>query len=639
MLEKLMSKEDYQKLLGLDNKKVIEVAERAVELMKPKDIVVISDNTKDIKYIRQEAMKRKEEHPLKMEGHTIHWDSYKDQARDKKNTRVLLEPGQKLDKRINVKDREEGLKEIFEIMNGTMEGKTMIIAFYCLGPANSRFSISAMQITDSFYVAHSEFILYRPGYEQMKLLEDKNKFFYFYHSAGKLDARNTTINIDKRRIYIDLKEERVFSVNNQYAGNSLACKKLSLRLAIARANNEDWLTEHMFIAGIKHPNKDRITYFSGAYPSACGKTSTSMIPGNSVVGDDIAYIRKDEEGNARIVNIEQGIFGIITDVNEKDDPYIWHVLNSPRELIFSNILISEDKKPYWLNMGIPEDKYPIKGLNNSGDWYKGKTEKVEKDGKLIDQEIPIAHKNSRYTVRISELENSDPNLNNPDGVILDAILFGGRDSDTTVPIAECLNWKHGVFTGATIESETTAATLGKEGQRKSNPMSIIDFMVVPFPKYIKNYLKFGETIKRVPKVFATNYFLRDLKKEAEIGDPKKRIFLNEKVDKKVWVTWGEGRVHNEYGAIETPIGNIPKYEDLKQLFSEIFNRDYSKQEYIDQFSIRIDKYLEKYDRVKKDFENEQDMPKAFWDEYNRIKDKLDALKSKLGKSVISPFEL
>lgn len=168
----------------------------------------------------------------------------------------------------------------------------MLIAPFCLGPQKSVFAISALQITDSFYVVHSEQMLYRKGYEQFNELKNKDDFFYFWHSAGELDEQNRTKNISKRRIYIDPVEERVLSCNNQYAGNSLACKKLALRLAIHRANNSNWLTEHMFITGIAPKSKpNRVTYFSGAFPSACGKTSTAMIPGTHIVGDDILYTR------------------------------------------------------------------------------------------------------------------------------------------------------------------------------------------------------------------------------------------------------------------------------------------------------------------------------------------------------------
>ena len=289
-----------------------------------------------------------------------------------------------------------------------MQGKEAIIRFFCLGPINSRFSISALQITDSFYVCHSEDILYRTGYKQFKKLNGSKDFFYFIHSAGELDKRGNTKNIDKRRIYIDLKQNRVLTMNNQYAGNSVGLKKLALRLGINKANHEDWLAEHMFIMGARPLDKDRLTYFTGAFPSACGKTSTAMIPGMTILGDDIAYLREGKNGRAYAVNIEQGIFGIITDVNPKDDPLIYETLTTPRELIFSNIL-EKDGEAYWLNMG---KEMPQEGHNHWGKWKLGDKDSSGKD-------IPYCHKNSRYTLRINDLANADPELENPVGVELE----------------------------------------------------------------------------------------------------------------------------------------------------------------------------------------------------------------------------
>ncbi len=614
----ILSQENLKKLENLNNQKVLNVVEEFTNLLKPAKITVITDSQEDIKYVRELALKTGEEKKLKMEGHTIHYDGYNDQARDKNNTCVLVTPEMKMSKVINTKPREEGLKEVKEIMDGAMAGKEMLVRFFCLGPLNSPFSICALQLTDSSYVGHSEDILYRSGYEQFKKLNGSEDFFYLAHSAGELDERGNTKNIDKRRIFMDLKECRVFTVNNQYAGNSLGLKKLALRLAIYKANNEDWLTEHMFVMGIKPKGKNRTTYFAGAYPSACGKTSTAMVPGQSIIGDDIAYIKKWNDGTCHAVNIEQGIFGIITDVNPTDDPFIYEVLTSPRELIFSNILIN-DGKPYWLNMG---QDLPSEGMNHYSDnWKLG-----DKDAK--GNEVTHAHKNSRYTVRINDLTNADPNLHNPEGVPINGIIYGGRDSDTSVPVFQSLSWEHGVYIGATIESETTAATLGQEGVRNFSPMANLDFLVVQLGKYINNHIKFGNSLKTKPLVFATNYFIK------ENGE-----FLSEKVDKKVWLIWMEGRINGEYDAIETPIGFIPKYEDIQVLFKEIFNREYSKELYEKQFSIRIKKFLEKIERMEKIYTNEEDIPTDFSNIMKNQKEKLLAFKEAKGKEIVSPFEI
>jgi phosphoenolpyruvate carboxykinase (GTP) len=583
----------------------MEYVEEAIKLCRPAKVTVITDSEEDNNYIRELALKNKEETPLNLEGHTVHFDSPLDQARDKANTKYLLSKEVDWGLNINYILKDEGLPEIRSFLDGIMEGKEMLISFFCLGPTNSPFSLPAMQITDSAYVTHSEKILYRSGYEEFKRLEGSDDFFYFLHSAGRL-VNNVTADIDKRRIYIDLEENRVYTVNNQYAGNSVGLKKLAFRLAIQKAQREGWLAEHMFLMGVKG-KPGRTTYFTGAFPSACGKTSTAMLPGQSIVGDDIAYLRKID-GQIRAVNVEKGIFGIIQDVNPADDPLIYEALTTPREVIFSNVLVNEGT-PYWLGMG---QEPPAKGINFSGEWYKGK--KDEKGN-----EIPFASKNARYTIAISELDNADPNLNEPQGVPVKAIVYGGRDSYTTVPVAESLTWEHGVFLGATVESETTAATIGKEGVRTHDPMANKDFISVPLATYLENHIKFASGLKEVPTIFATNYFLKNHEGK----------YLNGKLDKLIWILWAEGRVNGDYEALETPIGRIPKYADLKALFKEHLDYDYTEKEYNEQFSIRIAKYLEKMDRMTKAFSHIK-LPEAFAAEMEAQIKRLEEAKATYG---------
>lgn len=612
--EDILSAENLRKLEELKNGEVLEIVKKYIKHCRPAKVTVITDSKEDINYLRELALRNGEEKKLSTEGHTIHFDSYYDQARDKANTKVLLSGKACLSKAVNCGDRDEGLKEIMGFMDGIMEGKEMIVCFFCLGPLDSDFSIPALQITDSAYVAHSESILYRPGYGQFKNLKGSANFFHFIHSAGELDEKGNSKNIDKRRIYIDLEEDRVLTVNNQYAGNSVGLKKLALRLAIKKAHQEEWLCEHMFIMGVHPEGKERVTYFTGAFPSACGKTSTAMIPGQTIVGDDIAYMKIDENGKIMAVNVEQGIFGIIENVNPEDDPVIYKALATPRELIFSNVLNVEGK-PYWLGMG---EELPKKGINYSGEWEEGKK---GPDGNIV----PSANKNARYTIRINELDNADPKADEPKGVPVSGFIYGGRDSDTSVPVSQSLSWQHGVFLGACLESETTAATLGKAGVRVHNPMANIDFLVVPLGTYIENHIKFGDEIDMPPLIFCTNYFLQD-----ESGN-----FMNEKKDKKVWLMWMEGRVHDEYTAIKTPIGFIPKYEDLKSLFQSIFNQEYTEEEYKAQFSIRAKKLAERFGRIMEVYKQEPFIPKVFIDHLQRQINRLKKAREEFG-DVISP---
>jgi phosphoenolpyruvate carboxykinase (GTP) len=592
-LKKRLGDEGFKKLSRIDNPDLHAFIAKYIEQCNPKTTFICADTPADVKYIRDVAIRNKEEEKLAIDGHTIHFDNYHDQARDKEHTVILVPKGVDLGPTIRTGDRDEGLKEINEIMKDIMQGKELYIRFFCLGPVNSIFSIPVVQLTDSAYVAHSEDLLYRHGYDEFIRQGKKAQFFKMVHSAGELDERMTCKNLDKRRVYIDLQDNTVYSSNTQYGGNTIGLKKLSMRLAINRGAKEGWLTEHMLVMGVHGP-QNRVTYFTGAFPSLCGKTSTAMLDNETIVGDDIAYLRK-KNGEVRAVNVEKGMFGIIQGINSKDDPIQWKALHTPGELIFSNILITPGKGTHWIGK---DGEVPPKGYNHSGEWYKGK--KDEKGN-----EIPPSHPNARFTVSLENLENLDKALHDPDGVIVGGIVYGGRDSDTWVPVEESLDWTHGIITkGASLESETTAATLGKAGVRKFNLMSNLDFLSIPVGLYIQKNLDFATNLKKTPLIFSVNYFLKD----------KEGNFLNEKTDKKVWYKWMELRAHNDATAIDTPTGRIPKYEDLKKLFKDVLNKDYSKEDYEKQFTVRIPESLAKIDRIKAVYETKvKDTPKMLFD--------------------------
>ena len=613
-----LGEKNYQKLVKIGNPELHQFIARYVELCNPDSVFVCADSQEEIQYIRQEAIRTGEEMELAITGHTAHFEGYYDQARDKENTKFLLPEGVELGSDINAMERMEGLREIHEILIDIMRGHRMYVRFYCLGPFKSEFSIPAVQLTDSSYVAHSEDLLYRLGYKEFVRLGKSARFLKFVHSAGALDSRKNSKNIDKRRVYIDLEDEVVYSVNTQYGGNSIGLKKLAMRPAINRASREGWLTEHMFIMGVHGP-QGRITYFAGAFPSLCGKTSTSMLQGETIVGDDIAYLRK-KNGVIRAVNPEKGIFGIIQGVNSRDDPILWNALNSPGEVIFSNVLVTEENGVYWIGK---DGGAPRTGFNHAGYWELGK-----KDGK--GNEILPSHPNARFTLDMKGLENLDSELDNPDGVVIRGIIYGGRDSDTKVPVEESFDWVHGVVTmGAALESETTAATLGKEGVRAINPMSNLDFLSIPIGKYIENHLEFGTGLKNPARIFSVNYFLRD-----SAGN-----FLNDKNDKAVWLKWMERRSHNEVKAIKTPTGLIPTHEDLKTLFNAVLKKEYSEEDYTKQFTVRVKENLAKIERVKKFYTTKvADTPQVLFTVLEEQGQRLLQVLEKYGDHV-SPFKL
>eukprot|EP00768_Dysnectes_brevis_P004438 gnl/Dysnectes_brevis/3195_a3993_887.p1 GENE.gnl/Dysnectes_brevis/3195_a3993_887~~gnl/Dysnectes_brevis/3195_a3993_887.p1 ORF type:complete len:614 (+),score=260.20 gnl/Dysnectes_brevis/3195_a3993_887:1069-2910(+) len=595
-------------LASLPNRKAVQTIHEAIELLQPSHVFICTDSEQDHKYVAQQALERGEEITLATRGHTIHWDGPLDQARDKAHTAVLLPPGSpRLPAGTVVKDRMTGLAEVQGYMRGSMRGSTLIIAAYCLGPADSIFSKSALQFTDSWYVAHSQNMLYRAGWDQLTAREAA--FYYFLHAMGPLDARGKPSDVEHRRVYVDPVVGRVYSYGCSYAGNTLACKKLALRLAIYEANQSDWLTEHMFLAGFQPPQGGETVYVAGAFPSSCGKTSSSMLPGSEIVGDDILYLRSIE-GKPRAVNIEQGCFGIIRDVCERDDPLIYRALTTEREVIFSNLLAGEDGKAYWAGMaGSREQPLPARGESYEGAWEKGSGRK-------------IAHPNSRYTLRIEELPNASPRLHDPAGVPLEVVLYGGRDAAVTPPVLEALSWAHGVWVGSSIESETTAATLGKTGVLKSSPMANMDFLIVPFSSYIQNHLDFGTRLgSQVPRVFGTNYFRKG---------PDGR-YLNDKTDKLVWVKWACGRARGQYEAIRTPVGLLPHHADLAALFRSELGREYTAEQYAAQFDLQVNAYIAKLQRIWDLYS--ADAPAEWRAVHEELQDALHAMRSEHGDVV------
>lgn len=276
------------------------------------------------------------------------------------------------------------------------------------------------------------------------------------------------------------------------------------------------------------------------------------------------------------------------------------------------MLVTEEKSVYWIGK---DGEIPKKGFNHSGEWTLGK-----KDDQ--GNEIPPSHRNARFTLDLKLLENVDPELNNPEGVLVSGIIYGGRDSDTWVPVEESFDWVHGVITkGASLESETTAAALGKEGVRKFNPMANLSFLSIPIGEYIKDHLNFGRALRDPPPIFSVNYFLKDSK-----GD-----FLNEKDDKGVWLKWMELRSHKEVGAIKTPTGFIPKYQDLKRLFKEVLGKDYPEEDYVKQFTLRVPENLAKIERIINIYKTKvPDTPQILFKVLDKQKRRLEEARRKHG---------
>ncbi|MDG6927540.1 MAG: phosphoenolpyruvate carboxykinase (GTP) [Nitrososphaerota archaeon] len=596
-----LDEKNKSKLAKIHDTSIVDWIARFNDLCSPSRIFINSGTEADVKYIKNKALAEDEELPTKYVYQTVHFDGIKDQARDRNHTYIAAET--RIDGIKNYVEKKRAVDEVLTIMRGIMKGKEMLVGFYALGPKNSDFSIPAVQITDSSYVMHSEELLYRNAYD-LFLRPMKSRPFFFVHSEGELE-NNVSKNVEQRRVLIDVDDEVSYSVNTQYAGNTVGLKKLALRLGIKRGVREGFLMEHMLLVGIN--NNERRGYFTGAYPSLCGKTSTAMMLGESLIGDDIAIL-KNVNGEVRAVNTDRGVFGVIDGINSKDDPIIWDVLHSHTEVIYSNVLITPEGEARWNGDGLGE---PDEGKNFAGTWHKG---------------MPLSNPNARFTVSLKGFPNLDPAYDDPAGVPVKGIVYGGRDYDTWVPVQESFNWNHGAIVyGASIESQSTAATIGATDVREFNPMAIFDFLSVNIGDYLKHYMDFGAALKTPPRIFAVNYFLKDSSGE----------FLTEKTDKRIWFKWMEMRASGDVTALEAPTGYIPSYESLSRLFDKVLNKSYSRELYIKQFSIRVDNNLRKIKRVISYYRNYETIPAGVFQILSEQETRLTDALAQYG-SVINP---
>jgi len=626
-LVSLMDEANRQKLMYCSSE-IIEPIYNGSIRMTPASIFINTGSPEDIAYIRQMALDNHEELQLTKKHHTYHFDGPNDQGRDTANTKYLAYTETEISSLQKKKEHSTGVLEAHALLTDIMESKEMIISFISRGPIGSPVSDPTLQITDSYYVTHSEFMLYRLMDPETfsQDIATKGYLFINYHSAGKLTKTNVSANLNDRRIYMDVEQYRSYSCNNQYAGNSIAPKKINHRFA--NMNNirnyfGERLDEHMFIAGFEM--EDEIVYFGGAYPSGCGKTGTAMT-GTHLIGDDLAKIFIDEtSGEVRAVNPEKGMFGIIEGVNREDDPETMKVLmGADNEVIFSNLLVS-DKKPYWTGMG---ESLPKTGRNFEGEWSL-------RSGK------PVSHKNARFTISLENLENYDPANERPQGVKLSGLLFGGRDYTTMPTIVMAHDWMNSVVHGAIIRSATTATEIGADGSEKRSPFANEAFFPGPLANYINHYIAFGKNSKiapeNLPSGFQVNYWLHKSGRDTLApGEPDGLI--GEKRDTKVWMRIMALMHQKKVETIWTPIGRIPKYNDLKILFNEVIDKEYEEEIYIKQFSLYTENLIQRIDLSSTEFVKEKDMADEFFRILDTWRRDLEALQVTIG-TIVTPDQM
>jgi phosphoenolpyruvate carboxykinase (GTP) len=417
------------------------------------------------------------------------------------------------------------------ILEGSMKGRTLYVAPYILGPEDSRYNRLGVEITDSRYVVASMRIMSRMGKAALDRIGDTNNFVPGLHALAGVDP--------ERRFVMHFPEEKlIWSVGSGYGGNALLGKKcFALRIASWMARSEGWMAEHMLILGLEDPT-GKVSYMGAAFPSACGKTNLAMMvsalesQGYRVwtVGDDIAWMHIASDGTLRAINPENGFFGVAPGTNQKTNPNVMAALR--RDTIFTNVAISPNREPWWEGMGTP----PPDGLI---DW-KGEPWDPTKG--------PAAHPNSRYTVPARRSPSISSHWEDPGGVPISAIIFGGRRERLAPLVYESFNWQHGVFVGATMASETTAATTGAVGVTRRDPMAMIPFCGYNMADYFGHWLEMGRKLKNPPKIFHVNWFRKDANGK----------FLWPGYGENVRVLkWMLDRIEGRAAATETPIGYVP----------------------------------------------------------------------------------
>jgi phosphoenolpyruvate carboxykinase (GTP) len=620
-----LDKEHLSRIRRIKHPEILLKISNAIVMCDPDIVFINTGSDEDKQFIRDLSIKQGEETHLPLDGHTIHYDLKDEQGRIIDRTYYIANEGEHVSSLANKMIRSEALEEIRDKMTGIMHGKTMMVGLYIRGPAGAPVSNPALEISSSAYVAHSAEILYRNAFFDFeKEVEKVDHFFTNIHSEGL----NRSEDLPNARVFMDRSYQTTYSFNCTYAGNTLLLKKGNHRFAVDKAIYENMgneLSEHMFITGIEAPG-GRVTWCTGAAPSGCGKTTTAMA-GNHFVGDDLAQMWIADDGSIRSINPECGIFGIVEDVNWEGDPLLMELLRKPgAEVIWSNVLIDENDVPRWTGDG--EDP-PLKGNNFQGAWEAGMK---DENGK----EIPISHPNARCTLASKVLVNYSDKAEDPEGVETRVVTYSGRDSDTMPPVWAAKNSDEGVVIGACIVSAATATEVGATGVRRAPwanapfiPGSLGDYMEAQFIFFGSDNISEGKR----PVMAGLNYFLTE---ESRGGTSNK--LLGEKRDVKVWLGWLERHAHNDVEVIETPIGNLPKYKDLKDLFKTIIDKEYPEALYEKQFSLYIDKIVARVDLQIEAYRKEENIPEKLFEVLEKQNEGLMSLKKKYG-SIVTPSQI
>jgi phosphoenolpyruvate carboxykinase (GTP) len=495
----------------------------------------------------------------------------------------------------------EAYRKAREIFTGAMKGRTMYVVPFAMGPIGSPFSKIGIELTDSIYVVLNMRIMTRMGKAPLNALGPQGDFTKCVHSKADLD-------INRRLILHFPEDNAIWSVGSGYGGNVLLGKKcLALRIASVLAQREKWLAEHMLILGVEEPD-GRHQYVAAAFPSACGKTNLAMLlPPEGLkqkgyriwtVGDDIAWMRLDTDGQLWAVNPEMGFFGVVPGTNMRTNPNA--MLTVKRDTIFTNVALRPDGTVWWEGH---DDSPPAKAVDWQGKkWKPGMT---ETDGKPIFS----SHPNSRFTAPFTNCPTHTFRYNQHHGVPISAVIFGGRRATLAPLVYEALNWEHGVFMGATMASERTAAQVGAIGEVRRDPMAMLPFCGYNMADYFGHWFDMGERIRQHPKIFHVNWFRTD---------DKGRFLWPGFGENLRILEWILARCRGEASGVQSPIGYLPNPKDIDMTGLKLPAGAMDKL-----LAVNKKEWLAELDSIKKFFDQfGSRLPDQLWVQHERLRQRL-----------------
>lgn len=527
------------------NKHVLAWIDEVTTLLKPENVVWIDGSEAQLKSLRNEAIASGEMEELnqeKLPGCLLHRTKKNDVARVEHRTFICTKNKEDAAPINNWMETSEMKAKLLPLYDGVMAGRTMYVIPYCMGPIGSKFSKVGIEVSDSIYVVLNMDIMTRMGKAALDQLGDSNDFVRGMHSKAQVDEEN--------RYIVQFPEENaIWSINSAYGGNVLLGKKcFALRIASYQGFKEGWMAEHMLILGIENPQGE-VQYITAAFPSACGKTNLAMLippdylkeQGYKVwcVGDDIAWMHMGDDGRLYAINPEAGFFGVAPGTNEKSN---YNALASTKKnAIFTNVVHNLDDNTVWWE-GLDKNP-PEHAIDWTGKEWNGKTS-TDKG----------AHPNSRFTAPAINCPCLSKEFNNPNGVPVTAIVFGGRRAKTAPLVYQSFDWNHGVYVGSSMASETTAAAAGAVGVVRRDPMAMRPFTGYNMGDYFAHWVDMGKKMgDKAPKIFNVNWFRLD--------DEGHFIWPGFGDNMRV-LTWILDRCNGKVDAVKTPIGYVPSAEDI-----------------------------------------------------------------------------